>query len=122
MIEPNGSLLGMKSGWLQHTPFSNYLIPGALLFLLNGIFPLLIIFGLIFKPGWKIFEAFNIYKHKHGAWTYSLYSGIIVLAWIIIQQLTTDYYRLGTLAAANGLLVLIVTLLPRVISYYDAKC
>src|SRR5260221_14569036 len=76
MLAPNGSLVGMKPDWLIHTPFANYFIPGLLLFLLNGIFPLLIIFGLIFKPDWKIYDQFNIYKDKHGAWTYSLISGV----------------------------------------------
>jgi hypothetical protein len=118
MLAPDGSLLDIKQSWLQHTPFSNYFIPGLLLFLLNGIFPLLVFFGLIFKPDWEIFDRFNIYKDKHGAWTYSLISGIIVLIWIIIQQLMTAYFWLQPLIAAIGLLIIIITMMPGVIKYY----
>ena len=121
MLEPNGSLLGMKPDWLIHTPFANYFIPGLLLFLLNGIFPLLIIFGLIFKPDWKIYDQFNIYKDKHGAWTYSLISGIIVLIWIIMQQLMTAYFWLQPIIAAIGILIIIITMTLAVIKYYTIK-
>jgi hypothetical protein len=121
MIEPDGSLLGIKQSWLQHSPFANYFIPGLFLFLLNGIFPFLILFGLIFKPDWKIFDQFNIYKDKHGAWTYSLLSGIIVLIWIIIQQLMAIYFWLQPLIAAIGLLIIIITMMPSVVRYYSIK-
>jgi hypothetical protein len=121
MLEPDGSLLGMKPGLLLHTPFSNYFIPGLLLFLLNGIFPLLIIFGLIFKPDWKIFDQFNIYKDKHGVWTYSLISGIIVLIWVILQQLMAVYFWLQPLIAAIGLLIIIITMMPGVMRYYTTR-
>jgi hypothetical protein len=41
MLAPDGSLLGMKPGWLNNSPFSNYFIPGLLLLIFNGILPLL---------------------------------------------------------------------------------
>jgi hypothetical protein len=121
MLEPDGSLLGMKPGLLTHTPFSNYFIPGVLLFLLNGIFPLLIIFGLIFKPDWKIFDQFNIYKDKHGAWTYSLISGIIILIWISMQQLMAVYFWLQPIIATIGILIIIITMMPAVMRYYTTR-
>ena len=121
MLAPNGSLVGMKPDWLIHTPFANYFIPGLLLFLLNGIFPLLIIFGLIFKPDWKIYDQFNIYKDKHGAWTYSLFSGIIILIWIIMQQLMAPYFWLQPIIAAIGVLIIIITMTPAVIRYYTIR-
>jgi hypothetical protein len=121
MLEPNGSLLDMKLASLHHSPFSNYFIPGVLLFLLNGIFPLLIFFGLIFKPDWKIFDQFNIYKDKHGAWTYSLISGIITLIWIIMQQFMMAYFWLQPIVAAIGLLIIIITMMPAVIKYYTIE-
>ena len=108
----------MKPNLLQHAPFSNYFIPGLLLFVLNGLFPFLIIFGLLFKPDWKIFDQFNFYKDKHGAWAYSLYSGIIVLIWIIMQQSMVIYFWLQPVIAAIGLLIVTITMLPEVMRYY----
>jgi hypothetical protein len=121
MLAPDGSLLGLKQNLLQHSPFANYFIPGLLLFFLNGIFPLLVMFGLIFKPEWKFFQWFNIYEDKHGAWTYSLLSGIIVLIWIILQQLMTAYFWLQPLIAAIALLIIIITMMPAVIKYYTVS-
>ncbi len=121
MLAPDGSLLNLKPGLLQHTPFSNYFIPGLLLFLLNGIFSFVIIFGLLFKPDWEIFDQFNIYKEKHGAWAYSLFSGIIILIWIIAQQMMTAYFWLQPVIAIMGLLIIILTMLPEVMKYYTKE-
>jgi hypothetical protein len=32
LLKPDGSLLGMDPGWLNHSPFNTYLIPGLILF------------------------------------------------------------------------------------------
>lgn len=119
MLEPNGAFLNMKTTMLQYSPFSNYFIPGLILFFLLGIFPLVILFGLLFKPDWKFFDALNIYKDKHGAWAYSLFTGIIVIAWVILQQAMRTYFPLQPLIAAIGLLIIIITLTPAVIKYYS---
>lgn len=121
MWAPDGSLLGMNEGWLLHTPFSNYFIPGLFLFLFIGILPMLVFFGLIFQPDWKFYELLNIYKQRHGAWAYSLFSGIIIITWIIIQQAIASYFWLQPLIAAIGLLIIIITLMPAVIRYYTKK-
>ena len=118
MLAPDGSLLGMQPGWLDKTPFSSYFIPGLLLLLMNGVLPLLALFGLITKNrtwfGWL-----NIYPEKYWGWTFSVYSGIITNIWIIVQQLMAEYFILQTIIAAVGLLILVAALLPRVIRYYE---
>ncbi|MBK5270319.1 MAG: hypothetical protein JJE22_04820 [Bacteroidia bacterium] len=121
MWEPNGSLLGMNQSWLLHSPFTNYFIPGLFLFLFNGILPMLVFLGLIFQPDWDFFKLFNIYKTKHGAWTYSLFSGIIIIAWIILQQAMATYFWLQPLIAATGLLIVIITMMPAVKRHYTIK-
>lgn len=118
MLAPDGSLLGMQPGWLDKTPFSSYFIPGLLLLLMNGVLPLLALFGLITKNrtwfGWL-----NIYRNTYWGWTFSVYSGIITNIWIIVQQLMAEYFILQTIIAAVGLLILVAALLPRVIRYYE---
>ncbi|MGE0019892.1 MAG: hypothetical protein AB7S72_09515 [Draconibacterium sp.] len=120
MLAPDGSLLGMQLGWLDKSPFNSYFIPGFLLFLMNGIFPLLAVYGLITKNltwfGWL-----NIYKNRCWGWTFAVYSGIITNIWIIVQQLMAGYFILQTMIAAVGLLILVAALLPRVMRYYNIK-
>jgi hypothetical protein len=120
MLAPDGSLLGMQPGWLNKSPFKSYFIPGFLLLLMNGVFPLLALYGLITKNrtwfGWL-----NIYRNTYWGWTFSVYSGIITNIWIIVQQLMSEYFILQTIIAAVGLLILITALLPRIQRYYSIE-
>ncbi len=117
MLVPDGSLLGIQPGWLDKSPFNSYFIPGFLLFLMNGIFPLLAVYGLITKnQTW--FGWLNIYKNRCWGWTFAVYSGIITNIWIIVQQLMAEYFILQTIIAAVGLLILVAALQPRVMQFY----
>jgi hypothetical protein len=117
MLAPDGSLLGMQTGWLDKTPFKSYLIPGILLTIFNGIFPMVALYGLITNNrAW--FGWLNIYRNKYWGWTFAAYSGIITNIWIIVQQLMAEYFILQTIIAAVGLLILVAALLPRVMLYY----
>lgn len=120
LAKPNGALLGMEQNWLQASPFSNYLVPGILLLVFNGIVPLCVATGLLGKCNWKWPGYINIYSGRHWSWTFSLYTGITVIGWIIIQQLITRYFWLQPVVAATGLLIIIVTMLPQVIKHYSS--
>jgi hypothetical protein len=78
IICPDGSFMQMPPSFIESTPFSSFLIPGIILFLLLGMFPLFVVYSLLGKPKWKWANLLNIYKHAHWAWTYSLYSGILL--------------------------------------------
>jgi hypothetical protein len=118
ILAPDGSLLKMQPGWLDNSPFTNYFIPGLLLLLMNGVFPLVAIFGLITKNNNHFVNWLNIYKNRCWGWTFAVYSGIITNIWIIVQQLMAEYFILQTIIVAVGLLILIAALLPRVMRYY----
>jgi hypothetical protein len=119
MLAPDGSLLKMQPGWLDNSPFNSYFIPGLLLLLMNGVFPLFAVYGLITKNQNKSLNLFNIYKNRCWGWTFAIYSGIITNSWIIVQQLMAEYFILQTIIAAVGLLILVAALLPRVMRYYE---
>jgi len=119
VIRPDGSLLGMNPAWLQNSPFSNYLIPGFVLLVFNGVLPLFAAFGLVFKPHWGWANLFNIYKNRHWAWTYSLYTGIIVIIWITVQLLLTQYFWLQPVMIFTGLAIIICSLTPGVMKEFE---
>jgi hypothetical protein len=121
IVDPQGELLGMPIEWLERTPFKTYLIPGIILLVFNGIFPFFILYGLLTKPSWTWAEAINIYRDKFWAWTYSLFSGIIVIIWIIVQQCLTHYFWLQPALISLGLLIIIFTMLPRVLQFYSVE-
>ena len=118
-LQPDGSLLGMNSGWLDHSPFKTYLVPGFILFTFSGLLPLLAFVGLLLKPEWSWANKFNIYTNRHWAWTYSLYSGIIVIIWITVQLLMTQYFWLQPVMIFTGLLIIILTLTPAVMKNFE---
>jgi len=114
MIKPDGSMMGMTTDWLAKTPFSNFLIPGIFLFLLNGVFPLITLVGLISRKENRLFNSVNIFADKHWSWTFAIYSGIITITWIIIQQLITNFFVLQPIITSIGLLIIVFNLMPRV--------
>jgi hypothetical protein len=119
MLAPDGSLLKMRTGWLDKSPFTSYFIPGLLLLLMNGIFPLGAVFGLVTKNNCQVLNRLNIYNNRYWGWTFAVYSGIITNIWIIVQQLMAEYFILQTIIAAVGLFILVAALLPRVMRYYE---
>jgi hypothetical protein len=117
--DPSGDSIKLPITLLEGTMFSSYLIPGIILFLLLGFFPLFLIFPLIFKPNWPIINGLNIYKSYHWAWTYSLYSSIILIIWINVQMmiLGTGSVMQGTFGLL-GIFILITSLTPGTKRYY----
>jgi len=121
ILSTNGSMLGMDKAWLEGTPFDSYLIPGIILLFFMGIIPLMTLFGLIGKWGMRFLDRLNIYPGKHWSWTLSLYTGLITIIWIIVQQLLTEYFILQPLISATGVLIVVLTLLPRVQKFYSVN-
>lgn len=79
IIDPSGQSLQMPLGLLNPTPFENYFIPGILLFLTNGIPPLLI--GFI-----------SIRKVNHYEYFIILQGGILFL-WLTAELIINiDFY------------------------------
>jgi hypothetical protein len=119
IIQPNGSLLQISPVHLKDSMFNSFIFPGLLLFMFNGVFPLLALVGLLFKPKWVWANAFNIYPDKYWAWTYSLFSGIILIFWVTVQITMIPYFWLQPLFIGLGLLIIIFTMMPRVIKYFS---
>jgi hypothetical protein len=120
--DPSGNSLKFPEGSLANSPFSDFTIPGVFLFISLGVFPLSLIYPLIFRPSWEWANLLNIYKNRYWAWTYSLYVGIILVIWIDIQ-----IYLIGggTLIqfsyALIGISIVITALIPSNIKYYSEE-
>lgn len=119
---PDGSLLGMTTDILSRGPFRTFLIPGMILLLFNGLLPLFISWGLIFRPSWLWPESLNLYCDKHWSWTFSLCYGFILIIWINVQIIMLEKTSLlQPLFALTGALISVVTLLPVVFRYYTKQ-
>lgn len=68
---PDGSSLGMSVSLLKSSPFQDFLIPGIVLFLSNGLASIAVFIGFLLKPrklAWLVWAQ-----------------GIILLIWLLVQ-------------------------------------
>ncbi len=121
--DPTGKALEMPISALEGTPFQDYLIPGVILLIFNGLFPLLIAYGLILQPAWRWPEALNIYRNRHWAWTFSLYCGITLALWINVQMLLLGppYSPLQAVYSLWATAIVVFTMWPGVMHYYEEE-
>ncbi len=119
ITDPSGSLLQITTSYLDNSPFNDFLIPGLILLIFLGIFPLFLLFGFIKKDKIKWAGILNIYLDQHWAWTYSLYLSIMLIIWINIQIIMVGYDILQSVYSLYGVVILILTLLPGVKAYFS---
>ena len=71
IIQPDGSKLGIPMEMLDASPFSDFLIPGLFLFLVNGL-----------AQGFAVLSSFKQYEFYR---TLGFILGIALVLWIMIQ-------------------------------------
>lgn len=75
--DPTAASLGMELSWLEGTPFRNFLIPGIILFLINGI-------------GNTAAAILSIRKTRYFEIT-GIVLGVVMMIWIISQVAFIGY-------------------------------
>lgn len=78
MGSPDGSALGIPWSWLAGSPFSDYFVPGAILFAL----------GLLYG-----FAALQELRRRRDAWFWAGLSGGAMIVWIVVQVYFMGYDR-----------------------------
>lgn len=118
-IDPSGEWIHMPISMLENSPFDSFLIPGIILLVILGVFPLIVAFALATKRPCGIADRLNLFKEKHWAWAYSLYVSFALVIWI-----TLEIYFIQGIAIVHvgyiflGLIIQAVTLLPSVQKNY----
>jgi hypothetical protein len=113
VTDPTGNSLGMSVSHLYGTPFDTYLVPGLVLGILLGLFPLFLVYPLLKMPKWRWASVLNIYRDQYWAWSYSIYLGVMLIIWIYVQLMYIGYGAgLQLFYGALGAVIIIVTVLP----------
>jgi hypothetical protein len=95
VLEPNGSNLGMPLEMLKYSPFSDFLIPGIVLLIINGL--------------GSIAGSVSSFRLFHYAAEIALALGAFLVAWIIIQVYWIhSFHWLHALYLSLGIIELIV--------------
>ena len=52
VLSPDGSFMQFPADGLEGTPFSDFLIPGLILLIVLGVYPLIVVYGLWRRQSW----------------------------------------------------------------------
>lgn len=85
ITDPSGASVGVDTDMLEGTPIGDYTLVGWLLFLVYGIFPLFLSWGLITKRPWKLAEVLTRWSKQHWAWAGVLIICVIELIWMMLE-------------------------------------
>jgi hypothetical protein len=122
ILRPDGSLFKISVEMLSGSPFRDFLIPGIILLITFGLFPLFVIWGLIKKPESRFLNSLNLLYDYHFAWTFSVYIGVAQVIWINVQTLIlNEVDLLHTIYSSLGLLIICIALLPDTRQHYNLK-
>jgi hypothetical protein len=108
--DPTGESLQIPIEWLERSPFINYRIPGWILLIILGVFPMITFFGLIRRLRWSWFASFIV--------------AIGLIIWISVEIIVIGYQHeppLQLIYGTVGVLLLLITLLPTVRKYFGVK-
>ncbi len=101
IYDPSGEFMEMPLGFLEHSPFSNYLIPGIILFVFNGLLCLVAAFLTI---NMHLFYQYFI-----------IFQGVVLVIWLSVQivmirffypPLHLPFYIIGLMLVVIGTLLL----------------
>ncbi|MCC6724279.1 MAG: hypothetical protein IT258_07175 [Saprospiraceae bacterium] len=121
ITDPSGHSLQVPDGVLNGSIFKDFLIPGIILLLVNGLLPTIAGIGMIAKRPMKALPGFGLLQHYHWAWSLSLISGIGLTVWIAVQIAILGYWReppFQIIYGSMGAMMTILTLLPSVRQHY----
>ena len=99
IIDPSGELIQMPLSHLEHSPFSNFLIPGLILFLFNGVSGIVIAILAIRK--YRFYTELVVLQ------------GIVQDMWIVVQVIMIrsvsflhyTCFTVGTLLIITGVIL-----------------
>ncbi len=119
IISPSGELFGMPLSMLVNSPFSNFLLPGVILFSVLGLMPCWIVWALIKKPMYKIAESLNFFADMYWAWSFSIYTAFALIIWIQIEMyFVQSVHWSHTLYMFWAITIIFVALLPPIRNLY----
>lgn len=99
VLDPSGAKMGMTTDYLNTSPFDTFLIPGTVLFFVNGML--------------NILAAVSVIQNKPYAKQFVVLQGFLLVGWIVVQvwmvrdinPLHIVMFSIGILLIAGGLLL-----------------
>ena len=103
-------------------PVSNFALPGLFLFIVMGLTPLVLIYGLLARPQWKWTDKILGWSGHHWAWTGTLGLGVTLIIWLMVQAMLIGFkWPIQYITAADGVLIVLLALAPGVRRFYSLQ-
>lgn len=80
IVDPSGSKIGMTTDYLRTSPFTDFLIPGIILLVVNGLF--------------NVFAALAVTRNNPMSPILVILQGLMLSGWIIIQIILVQDFNL----------------------------
>lgn len=124
IADPAGVEIGLPPGMLEGSPFHNYLVPGLVLLLVNGVLPATAAYGLTRRRPSAPLPVIPVLKNYHWAWSLALLSGLGLMIWMGVQIALLGYYKefpIQGVMSVVGVAITGLTLLPGMRAAYRFK-
>jgi hypothetical protein len=119
LTDPTGGSLQLTEV-LPLLPVSDFVLPGLFLFVVMGLTPLVLSYGLLARPRWAWAEGLFRWSKHHWAWTGTLGLGVTLGVWLAVQALLIGFqWPIQYITAADGALVIILAWMPGVRRFYS---
>lgn len=93
VLDPTGAKMGMTTDYLQASPFETFLIPGTVLFFVNGML--------------NILAAVSVIQNKPYAKQFVVLQGLLLVGWIVVQVwMVSDINPLHIVMFSVGILLI----------------
>ena len=121
LADPTGGSLQLTEV-LPLLPVSDFILPGLFLLIAMGLVPLLLIYGLLARPNWTWAQTLSNWSGHHWAWTGTLGLGVTLIIWLIVQGMLIGFkWPIQYITGINGLIIILIVLLPGVRKFYSKK-
>lgn len=107
VAKPSGAVMHMPAGYLEGSPFHDFLIPGLVLGIVLGVMPLAALVGVWSGRTWAWFTSFAV--------------GCGLIIWIIVEVFIIPFSALQPTFGTVGLLIALAALAPSVRRYCDMR-
>lgn len=84
LADPTGQLMGMDEV-LRQLPVPSYTLPGLFLLVIMGLYPLLLVYGLLARPRWAWADPLVRWSGAHWSWAGTLALGLGLALWLALQ-------------------------------------
>ncbi len=118
MADPSGALIGFPSSVVEKIPFQNFFLVGLFLFVIFGLYPLLLAHG-----AWGKEELFFKEISRAGGIHWSWQGGMVLIAslvvWLFVENLLIGLdYPATYMTIALGLAIFIALIMPSTRRYF----